>query len=93
MSLLRWIRGDSAGPSATVGAGAMLELDANLSPAKRQQIENLETLESLREEEGTGAGAERRHIDLDAGYAVIHRNPLPAAEPPHQETNSSAQRS
>ncbi|NUS72314.1 MAG: hypothetical protein HOQ05_02800 [Corynebacteriales bacterium] len=71
MGLLQWLRGDADGPSSTVGAAALMELDANLSPAKRQQIENLETLESLREEEGTGAKGDRRDIDLESGVATI----------------------
>jgi hypothetical protein len=72
MGLLRWLRGDSNSPSSTVAAGAMLELDANLSPARRQQIENLQTLEVLRDDEGTGAGAGRAsRVDLDARTATV----------------------
>lgn len=71
MGLLRWLRGGGDNPSATATAGALTELDANLSPAKRQQIENLETLEALREEEGHGDDDDRRGVDLDGGTATV----------------------
>lgn len=71
MGLLRWLRGDSDGASSTSAAGAILELDANLSPARRQQIENLETLEALREDDGVGEGGGSTGIDLDSGTATV----------------------
>lgn len=71
MGLLQWLRGDADGPSSTVGAAALMELDANLSPARRQQIENLETLESLREEEGTAGKGHRHDTDLESGTTTV----------------------
>lgn len=71
MGLLRWLRGDGDAASTASAAGALVELDASLSPAKRQQIENLETLEALRDDDAESAGTPRRNIDLDKGIATV----------------------
>jgi hypothetical protein len=70
MGLLAWLRGSGDGSSTAMAAAALGELDAVLSPAKRQQIENLQTLEALRDDD-MESGAPPRAVDLDNGTAVI----------------------
>jgi hypothetical protein len=61
-----------------MGAG-LAELDAFFSPAKRQQLENLQTLEMLRDDEAQGAPP--RAVDLDSGTAVIRVRRATSAAP------------
>ena len=71
MGLIAWMRGPGdAGSGQAMAAAGIGELEAVLSPAKRQQIENLQTLEMLRDDDAE-SGAPPRAVDLDAGTAVI----------------------
>ncbi len=72
MGLLRWLRGNADTSSTAAAAGALVELDATLSPAKRQQIENLETLELLREDDAESSDTGRsRQVNLDKNTALL----------------------
>jgi len=74
VSVLRWLRGgDEPVPGSTLGVGGLGGLDAVLSPGKDRQLENLQTLDALRDEAGDGdAGRDRAGpIDLDSGVAVV----------------------
>lgn len=62
------MRGDGASTGA-MGAG-LSELDAFFSPGKRQQIENLQTLEMLADDDASSA-APPRAVDLGGNSAVI----------------------
>lgn len=83
MGLLSWLRGHGqAGTGTATSAAGLGELDAVFNPARRQQIENLQTLEMLRGDEAE-SGAPPRPVDLDGGTAVIRVRPDPVdPEPP-----------
>ena len=81
------MRGDGTGASA-MGAG-LSELDAFFSPGKRQQLENLQTLEMLADDEA--AGAPPRAVDLAGNTAVIRvRRDQPETGSSPEETPASS---
>jgi hypothetical protein len=66
MGVLRWLRGsDGTGTLAS----ALGELDAFYNPARRKQLENLKSMELMRDDEASGAPP--RAVDLETGTARI----------------------
>lgn len=71
MGVLRWLRGgDEPSPGSTLGVSGLGELDA-LTPGRDRQLENLQTLDALRDEAGDGSAGRRGALDLDSGVAVV----------------------
>jgi hypothetical protein len=68
--LLKWLRGDGGTGSGGALSSGLSELEAFFSPGKRQQLENLQTLEMLADDDQSSA-APPRAVDLDANTAVI----------------------
>jgi hypothetical protein len=69
VGLLKWFR-DSASGSAGVLSAGLGELEGFLSPGKRQQLENLQTMAMLRDDDSE-SGAPPRAVDLASNTAKI----------------------
>jgi hypothetical protein len=69
VGLLKWFR-NSAGESAGMLSAGLGELEAFLSPSKRQALDNLKSMSLMRDDEQE-SGAPPRAVDLTANTAVI----------------------